>query len=283
LDWGPDYCYGWGPGWVAPTPWCWWQPFGFWGGCNFYPFGLSFAFGDFDDFHNFHHGGFFGHDGHFHQGENSHHAGSWGHGHDASLWHSGPQGRNSFFGTPARPSASVAQWARTGSPAQSRSTLTPAHSIIMIGNQVVSGSDMRPSIGSSSSSRADLTTPGARAGQNHSESRSTAPRSPASSVGALGSYRPSPAPHITTFGAPPHHVPAYSWAPRYADPRVNSFRGYGGGRSSVPMSLSPGSFSGRAYAGGFHGGSSHSRSSYSGGFHGGGLSGGGGFHGGGHR
>jgi len=61
LDWGPSYCYDWGPGWVAPTPWCWWQPCGFWGGCDFFPFGVLFAFGDFDDFHHFHHDGFFDH------------------------------------------------------------------------------------------------------------------------------------------------------------------------------------------------------------------------------
>lgn len=30
-DWAPDNCYDWGPGWVEPTPWCWWQPCGFWG------------------------------------------------------------------------------------------------------------------------------------------------------------------------------------------------------------------------------------------------------------
>ncbi len=114
LDWGPAFCYDWGPGWVAPTPWCWWQPCGFWSGCSFFPFGVSFAFGDFDDFHHFHdgfhgHDGRFGHDGHFG------HDGAFAGGHDAGSWHRDAQGRNEFFGRPARPSAAATQWARTGS------------------------------------------------------------------------------------------------------------------------------------------------------------------------
>lgn len=134
LDWGPSYCYDWGPGWVAPTPWCWWQPCGFWGGCDFFPFGVSFAFGDFDDFH---HHGFFGRDGHFgegfghdgrfgHSGDFGHNGGAFGRNHDPSAWHNGSHGRDGFFGTPARPSAATTQWARAGSGAHAPSTVNAA-------------------------------------------------------------------------------------------------------------------------------------------------------------
>jgi hypothetical protein len=41
-DWAPDSCDDWGPGWIAPAPGCWWQPWGFWGGSGFFPFGAAF-------------------------------------------------------------------------------------------------------------------------------------------------------------------------------------------------------------------------------------------------
>ena len=96
----------------ATIPWWWWQPCGFWGGCAFFPFGVSFAFCGSDDFGYLHHDGFRDHDGHA------------GHEHDPGSWHHDPQGRNSFFGTPARPSASVTGWARAGS--QPRSPSAPS-------------------------------------------------------------------------------------------------------------------------------------------------------------
>ena len=111
-DWAPDYCYDWGPGWVAPSPWCWWYPCGFWGGCGFFPFGLTFAFGDFGDFHHgrgYDHGHGFGHQGDFGRGS------GFGNHNDPALWHGGAQGTTGFFGTPARPSASFAQWSHQGS------------------------------------------------------------------------------------------------------------------------------------------------------------------------
>lgn len=107
-DMGPDYYYDYGPGWIAPTPWCWWQPCGFWGGCSFFPFGISFAFGGFDDFHHFHHGGDFDH------GRGFGHGGRFGHGRDPGFWHHDPHGTASFFGTPARPNASLTQWNHEG-------------------------------------------------------------------------------------------------------------------------------------------------------------------------
>lgn len=115
LDWGPAYCYDWGSGWVAPAAGWWWEPCGFWGGPDFYPWGVSFVFGDFDDFHHFHHR-HFDRDGGFDADR------GWGHGggfanreHDPSRWHRGPQGHSDFFGTPAKPSVSTVQWARAAS------------------------------------------------------------------------------------------------------------------------------------------------------------------------
>ncbi len=121
-DWAPEYCYDWGPGWIAPGPWCWWYPCGFWGGCGFYPFGLTFAFGDFD---HFHHGHGYGPHGEFGRGGGfDHHgylgrSGGFGSHYDPALWHNGSQGTSGFFGTPARPSASLAQGNRQESGAGS--------------------------------------------------------------------------------------------------------------------------------------------------------------------
>ena len=120
--WAPTYCYDWGPGWVAPTPCCWWQPCGFWGGCGFFPFGSVCLFGGSDDFHHFHHEGDFGHGNRFGRGDHWGQNGVLGHGGNPAVWHQDPHGRNSFFGAPARPSASVSQWALQGS--QSCAALT---------------------------------------------------------------------------------------------------------------------------------------------------------------
>lgn len=123
LDWGPGYCYDWGPGWATPIPW--WQPCGFWGGANFVPFGVGFAFGDFDDFDDFHH---FHHDGFFHDGF-FHHDGRLGDfrdhdrrdfardsGRDSRFWHSTGRDGNAFFGAPARTSGSGNRWAGASQP-----------------------------------------------------------------------------------------------------------------------------------------------------------------------
>src|ERR1017187_6574455 len=95
-DMGPDYCYDYGPGWIAPTPWCWWQPCGFWRGCGFAPFGGVCLFGGAGDFDRFQHGGGFGH------------------GNNPGVWHHDPHGTTSFFGTPARSSSALSQWNRAG-------------------------------------------------------------------------------------------------------------------------------------------------------------------------
>ena len=145
-DWAPDYCYDWGPGWCAPSPWCWWSPCGFWGGCGFFPFGVTLAFGGFDDFHHGHHDGGFdhghgfghggdsGHGGNFGHGGNNGHGGNFGSGgtfasaggfgnrNNPAMWHNGSHGSSSYFGTPARPSASLAQFNTQGSAGRSSST-----------------------------------------------------------------------------------------------------------------------------------------------------------------
>ncbi len=114
-DYGwPNYYYysSWGPGWIAPTPWCWWYPLGWWGGCSFFPFSFAVAFGDFDDFHH----------GFHHDGQGFHHGGEFGAGHGPGAWHGGSRDGNSFFGAPARPSPSTMQWARTGSASRAPSS-----------------------------------------------------------------------------------------------------------------------------------------------------------------
>lgn len=316
LDWGPDYFYDSGPGWVAPTPWCWWQPCGFWGGCDFFPFGVSFAFGGFDDFHHFHHDGFFDHDGRFGHGDRfGHdgvfgHNGAFGHGQDPALWHRDPQGRNNFFGTPARPSASAAQWARAGSPARS-SSATPAAST---GTRWWSGAGQRSSlatagasagsaqpsmfanrwstVGSSGSSARIGGLPATRGNWNAAHStttqssmltRSPTPTAPSvrSWTGSSTAYRVAPATRGTWAGQN-YYARGYM-APRAVAPGASSFGGYRTAptpRSSwatpsyrAPAYAAPRSFGGSL--GSFRGGNSFGT-----GFHGGGFSGGG-FHGGG--
>jgi hypothetical protein len=108
---GLDFYSGWGPGWVAPTPWCWWAPCGFWNGCSFSAFGSVCLFGEFNRFH----GGDFNHFGHsdsFGPGEHAGGGFSSGRGSGSPLWHGDLRGRNSFFGTPTRPSSSALQWSR---------------------------------------------------------------------------------------------------------------------------------------------------------------------------
>ena len=125
-DPGLDPYSDWGPGWIAPTPWCWWEPCGFWNGCGFSPFGSVCLFGDFDDFHHFRGDHFdrFGHGDHFGNGNRFGHgahtgrdfvssrAGSFGQRNNPALWHGNSQDRSSFFGTPARPNSSAVQFSR---------------------------------------------------------------------------------------------------------------------------------------------------------------------------
>jgi hypothetical protein len=126
--WGPSYAYAyWGPWW----PWCWWYPFGWWGGCAFHSYGCAVAYSHCG--HYYYHGYY--HDGHYYAG---HTASS----HAPGVMHGGAQTGTSFFGAPARPSASAAEWARTGS--QSRASAAT----------LASGSRMASSAASSPSSLA---------------------------------------------------------------------------------------------------------------------------------
>jgi hypothetical protein len=229
---GPDFYDDWGPGWIAPSPWCWWEPCGFWGGCGFFPFGGAFLFGDFGHRDRFGHGGHWGHPGGFGPGGNP------------GGWHQGPRGPNSFFGTPARPSDSVAQAAHLGSP-------------VGVGER-----------GSASVTRSSW------AGRADYDFSHAVPRAASRGAGALGSYRAMPAYRAQVYASPHWATPggsafgAYHQAP------------YSGGFHGSGSFGSPGGYGGGYHGGGSAGGSSGGF--HGGGFHGGGF-GGGGHGGGGHR
>ncbi len=153
-DAGLDFYSDWGPGWIAPTPWCWWEPCGFWNGCGFSPFGSVCLFGDFDRFHgdgfdHFGRGDRFGHGDHMGRDFASGRGGAFGRGNNPALWHGNAQGRNTFFGAPARPSNSAVQWSRASF--QNR----PA------GNST--GADTHWWAGAGQRSMASVTAPNARA------------------------------------------------------------------------------------------------------------------------
>jgi len=123
----PDYYYDWGPGWVEPAPWYWWQPVGIFGGFTFFPFATTFVFDNHNSFRHHHH---FVHDGHgpfFHQGPNGQ---FFHHGHDGFVAvNRGPRGTTSFFGTPAQPNAFVARSTHAGFP-RGVTTVTPPRSSV---------------------------------------------------------------------------------------------------------------------------------------------------------
>ncbi len=306
LDWAPDYCYDWGPGWVAPAPWWWWQPCGFWSGCGFYPFGASFVFGDFDHDHHFGHDGQFGHGGHFGHDGGFSHGDAFGRGHDPGLWHHDSQGRNNFFGTPARPSGSVAQWARAGSQTSAATGGRRASG----GGQWWNSAGHAGSLGTagvraSSSQPSTLPNRWTQAGTSVSAGRigaatqtywgrpspvtrgtTAAPPVSRSWSGTANSYRAAPsargwgfqnyarnyAAPRSTWTAPSYRAP-YT-APHYSMPSSRSYGWHGGSTFSAPRSF--GGFGGPRSSGSFGGGF------HSGGFGGGGFHGGGGFSGGGH-
>ncbi|EEF60480.1 tetratricopeptide repeat protein [Pedosphaera parvula] len=107
-----SYYYDWGPGWVQPAPWWWWQPIGFFGGFSFFPFGATFLF-DNDDFffhnHHFHHNDHFFHDhnGQFFHGHNQ----NFAHGNfdNRFAFHHGVNGKTTFFGKSAATDPVVAR------------------------------------------------------------------------------------------------------------------------------------------------------------------------------
>lgn len=300
LDWGPSYCYDWGAGWVAPAPWCWWEPCGFWGGSSFFPFGASFAFGDFDDFHHHH---FSDQDGRFGHGEFGR-GGAFGHGgfaHDPGVWHNG-HGRNSFFGTQPRPSASTTRWARAGSvpgahavPGAAGATATRWWNGTGQRNALAIQPSTIPRTGSWTSVNRAPAAPaptgrtwnsyiggyhGTPAVNSPSVRQNYTVRSYALPRGG-SAYAPAPR---SIWAAPAYRAPSYA-APRYSMPGARSFGSYGGWRggaiSAAPRSFG-GNFGGLHGSSSFGGGFSHGSIGATpggGGFHGGSI--GGGFHGGG--
>jgi len=111
----PDYYYDWGPTWVQPASWWWWQPVGFFAGFNFVPFSTFVVF---DNHAFFFHHHFFHHDGKDFK--------SFPHGHGHFFNKNGmsvafhdpahaffhQNGKTTFFGAVARPTASAALSAR---------------------------------------------------------------------------------------------------------------------------------------------------------------------------
>ncbi len=284
-DWGPNYCSDWGAGWVAPAPWWWWQPCGFWGGCSFVPYGSVCLFGDFDSFR--HEGGF----GHGHFGRDGGFAGNSG------AWHHGGRGGSTFFGTRARPSNAVGQWARQGSGARSglRSasgsswwtgaaqrnlasasspSFRPAQSQASFASnaRAASAPSARSWAGSSSSYQTPQARGNAWSGRSYYRSAYAARGSAAPYSGSVRSYRAAPSYSARAYSSP-------RWSGGYSGSYSGGYRpsaysggGWRGGASmgSVPRYSGGGSFSGGSRGGGSFGGSS------GGGFRGGGGSFGGG-------
>ena len=222
----PDFYddYGdWGPDWITPGDW--WEPCGFWAGCGFSPFGAC-VFGD------------FGYGGRFWRGDRGGHNrgfGGFGPGGDRGIWHRGVNGRNDFFGTPARPSGAVARLAREGS---------PGHAAAITGTGL-------PGEGGSAAAGRTIWTGRSDYNFSHPAARLETP-----SARQFGTYRA---------------MPAYS-SPSYSSPHwASSFGGY----RTVPYSgaYHGGGYSGsvRGYGGGFHGGGGGFHGGgFGGGFHGGG-------------
>ena len=311
-DMSPDYYYDYGPDWIAPTPWCWWEPCGFWGGCGFTPFGGVCLFGGFGDFGGFGHGrGFdhgrgFGHDGGFGHGGRFGHGGGFANGSNPGDWHHGAHGTSSFFGTPARPSPALTQWNRAGFAGRSSALALKGASPSWSGvgergsAQLPGGtafaqtrSSTRQGIWSaapSGTARSDALSRASVASAPATHAWSEPFRGYSAAPAMRNTYR-APAYRAPTYLAPAYRAPAYS-APRYAAPSIGSYHSYratpsfGGGWSGSARTYSapaPRSFGGGFSGGGFHGGSSFHSSG--GGFGGGSFGGrsiGGGFGGGGH-
>jgi hypothetical protein len=316
-DWSPDYYANWGPDWIAPAPWCWWQPCGFWGGSSFFPFGSACLFGDFDDFHHFHHGGDFGYGDHFGHGAGFGPSGSLGRSNGSAFWHHDAPGGNSFFGTPARPSSSAASWAHQGSPSQSAMTRAGTASHWWTGaGQGSLASAARQGLRSTQASAAEgrwnapafstatvsqggrATSRGswnlapstaARPGIVAGPSVATVPAARSWS-GSSRVYQAAPVPR-STWSVPTYRAPVYS-TPHWTIPSGGGYGGYrqapqygGGNRGGTAMNAAPRYYGGSSVSRGFHGGgfSGGSAGGFGGGFHSGGFSGGfhsGGFNGG---
>ncbi len=252
LDWGPSYCYGWGAGWAAPAPWWWWEPCGFWGGCDFFPFGVSFAFGDFDDFHRFYHDGF-DHDGRFGHGDRFGGGDFAGRNHDPGRWHGSTGDRHDFFGMPARPATSVSQWARAGS--QPRAPL--AASAASVNTHWWSAPSRSSSLAMSSplAGSAERSLAAGRWGVADSARSSAPARGPVSAQGERGAApssvaRPSTwtrSPATSTVGARYSAGNAVTSRGASVMPAPQAGQGYYGRSYTAPRALAPGAGSSGAF------------------------------------
>jgi hypothetical protein len=290
-DYAPDYYADWGPGWIAPSPACWWQPCGYWGGCNFVPFGSVCLFGDFDGFHHFHNGWGFGHGGRFGFGGGFGWNGGFGHGNNGAFWHHNGFGGGGFFGTPARPSGAVTAWAHQGSLGRSALATSTASSHWWTRGAQTSFASSGFRATQPAAGQGRWNASGFSSGRSwNAAPRMTARSSVAAPVarswsGGFSGYRAAPR---SAWSAPAYRSPAYSGQRWTTIPAARSFGGYSS--FGARMSTAPHFSGGASFSGGFHGGFGggfHSGAFSGGGFHGGsfagGSHGGGGFHGGGHR
>ncbi len=274
-----DYYSDWGPGWVEPYPWWWWEPVGIFGGVGFVPFASVFVF---DGGHHHHH-----HFDHFDHGFFAH--GHGGHA-DQFAWHHTRQG-STFFGQPARPSfrtrtSVLAEGSHSGAiagtrvPAAPRASAAPefrAHASAPAANafspRVSSGLVLAPHT-PSASALPQVTPQLPRASTSLTSPTASVPRA------AVGVPR--------TWAATPHIAPSFNSSPFAGAPAIHaapSLGSMGSFHTGVPSGGFHGSFgagfhsgamggTGAGLGGAFHGGA------MGGGFHGGAM--GGGFHGGGH-
>jgi hypothetical protein len=117
-----NYYYDWGPGWVAPAPYWWWRPVGFFAGFSFCPFPTVFVFNDRHHHHDFHH-----HDHgsiHVHDRQSVHRDLN-----NQAVWHRNASGQATFFGTPARPNVANASRTMANAPRTTTVAGTQASSV----------------------------------------------------------------------------------------------------------------------------------------------------------
>ncbi|MDB6124871.1 MAG: hypothetical protein JWQ71_3864 [Pedosphaera sp.] len=304
-----DYAYDWGPGWVQPAPWWWWQPAGYFAGFSFFPFSTTFLF-DNDDFffhnrHFFHgrdrddrffHGNRdfrFDRDNRFaHGNRDFRHDGFFNH-NDRSVWHQNGGGRNAFFGTPARPNHLMAQNMRNNN----FRSFSPAGTI----NQgtLRTGRDLRGATALATRPNTFSTWPNTSANRFNNRSGITTWSQPMNGRTATRNFTGIPNQQNSALvgrgngmGVRPMNVhPSPRTFSNIPGQQASGFAGRPGGfggmnvRSapgfSAPVHSAPG-FAGRpGGGGGFHGGSMGGVGGFQGGGHGGGGGGGGGHGGGG--
>jgi hypothetical protein len=258
-DYGPDYYDDWGPGWFAPSPVWWWQPCGYWGGCNFYPFGSACLFDGLGGFHHFDRGRAFGRGAGFGLSAGFGINAGFGGGLNPAFWHHSTAGGSGFFGAPARPSGAVAALAHQDSLGTlSIATANGSHWWSRGGQE---------GLPASASTGFRATQPGATVG-HWDIPMSGVPTTRARSWSGDSSFsRTVPR---SSWSVPAYRSAAFSGQRWTVVPAARTYSGYG---SFGASSISGAPRFGAGFSGGYHGG-------FSGAFRGGGFSGGG-FHGGG--